>query len=66
MNILLVDDHPITVEGYLTALRKDNGVLENPVFETSNSCDSAYQNIMKCCSKGIPYDVAIIDMDLPG
>ena len=66
MKILLVDDHPITVEGYLTALSKGKGALENPFFDTSYSCASAFQNIMQSSSRGNPYDLAILDLDLPG
>lgn len=66
MTILLVDDHPITVEGYLIALSKNKGVSEIPLFETSGSCESAYQSINKAILAGMTYGLAIIDLDLPG
>lgn len=66
MNILLVDDHPITVEGYAMVLSKKKGALKTPNFDTSYSCESAYQNIKKAILAGKAYDLAIIDLDLPG
>ncbi len=66
MNILLVDDHPITVEGYITALSKRKNVSEVPNFKTSYSCESAYRSVLDTSLKGLPFDIAIIDLDLPG
>lgn len=66
MNILLVDDHPITVEGYVTALSKQKKASKVPLFKTSYSCESAYHCILDASSKGLPFDIALIDLDLPG
>lgn len=66
MILLVVDDHPITVEGYISALSKGKEASEIPFFNKGICCESAYQNITKANLAGISYDVAIIDMDLPG
>lgn len=66
MNILLVDDHPVTVEGYLIALTKEKKLSGSLVFEKAYSCETASQFILDYTSKGLFFDIAIIDLDLPG
>lgn len=62
MNILLVDDHPMIVEGYKNVLLNSDLANQNPVFTTAFSCDDAYKAIVD----QIPYNLAIIDKSLPG
>ena len=50
INILMVDDHPIIIEGYqntLMATKKDDQTL---LIDTANSCDAANQ-LMQRASK---------------
>jgi DNA-binding NarL/FixJ family response regulator len=64
INILLVDDHPIIIEGYqnvLMATKDDNQTL---VIDTANNCDTAVIMIERA-SKGIHYDVCFFDISLP-
>ena len=64
INILMVDDHPIIIEGYqntLMATKKDDQTL---LIDTANSCDAAYQ-LMQKASKEKPYDVCFFDISLP-
>lgn len=64
INILMVDDHPIIIEGYqntLMATKKDNQTL---LIDTANSCDAANQ-LMQRASKEKPYDVCFFDISLP-
>ena len=64
MNVLVVDDHPMTVDGYVLALSKASTKFSIPFFDRAFSCADAYNFIEK--AQGIfTYDVAIIDLDLP-
>ncbi|RIA08522.1 DNA-binding NarL/FixJ family response regulator [Flavobacteriaceae bacterium MAR_2010_72] len=64
INILMVDDHPIIIEGYqntLMATKKEDQTL---LIDTANSCDAANQ-LMQRASKEKPYDVCFFDISLP-
>ena len=64
INILMVDDHPIIIEGYqntLMATKSDNQTL---IIDTANDCDSA-DILMRKAARGIPYDVLFFDISLP-
>lgn len=64
MNVLIVDDHPMTVDGYVLALSKESMAFSTPFFDTAFSCEGAYKCIKD--AQGIyTYDIAIIDLDLP-
>jgi DNA-binding NarL/FixJ family response regulator len=64
MNILVVDDHPMTVDGYVLALSKASTKFSLPFFSRAFSCADAYSFIKKA-QGNFTYDVAIIDLDLP-
>ena len=59
MNILIVDDHLMTIEGYIALLKK-----EIPVFTSSKAlnCEEAYHII----NSASVLDWAIIDYQIPG
>ncbi|WP_299521054.1 response regulator [Winogradskyella sp.] len=64
INILMVDDHPIIIEGYqnvLMATKEDDQTL---LIDTANNCDTA-QLMINRASKGTPYDVCFFDISLP-
>lgn len=64
INILMVDDHPIIIEGYqnvLMATKKEEQTLE---IDTANNCDEAVSMIERA-SKKYPYDVCFFDISLP-
>lgn len=63
--ILLVDDHPLIVEGYVLALSKDLEYWGDITFEKSFDCTSAKENIDNAIETGIFFDLAIIDFSLP-
>ena len=50
MNILLVDDHPMTVQGYENALMKDGLQKDHLNFIKAYSCEEAYRAIMNAGS----------------
>ena len=62
MNILLVDDHPMTVEGFMNVLLKVNFSEQKAIFTKAHNCKDGYDSIIK--SKN-PFEIAIIDQGLP-
>lgn len=64
MNVLVVDDHPMTVDGYVMALSKVSKKFSIPFFARAFSCADANNFIEKAKGSFI-YDIAIIDLDLP-
>ena len=64
INILMVDDHPIIIEGYqntLMATKNDNQTLN---IDTANDCDTA-DMLMRKAARERPYDVLFFDISLP-
>ncbi|MGJ8591910.1 MAG: response regulator [Aquaticitalea sp.] len=64
LHILMVDDHPIIIEGYqntLMATKSDNQTL---VIDTANDCDTA-NLLMRKAARHKPYDVLFFDISLP-
>lgn len=62
MNILLVDDHPMTVEGFMNALLRVNYDNNKAVFTKAHNCKDGYDAIIKSSKS---FDLAIIDQGLP-
>lgn len=65
MNVLVVDDHPMTVEGYINALVSEPFGTHNPFFVKAYNCEQAYNSILKINSIKRSFDIAIIDKGLP-
>lgn len=64
MRILLVDDHPMTLEGYKSALV--NGFFEHiPQFTTANNCRDAYREVGLMAAEQQEFQLAIVDYGLP-
>lgn len=66
MNIILVDDHPMTVEGYCIALSVDSFIQNEPNFTKAYNCEEAYNALLKAIYSKQLFDIAIIDKSLPG
>ncbi len=64
IKVLIVDDHPMIIEGYKHALRGINSDERTLPIDTSDSCDGAYAKI-KNASTGTAYDVVFLDIKLP-
>src|SRR5688500_5087532 len=62
MNILLVDDHPMTAEGYKNCIERvfKQGEV---VFSLAYDCESAYKLVSR--ESAFQFDVAILDHGLP-
>ncbi len=62
-NVLLVDDHPITIDGYMNILTNHNDTFID--FTTAFSCEEAYVKITKSFLSQKTIDLAFLDISLP-
>jgi len=65
MNILVVDDHPMTVEGYINALSSSSLDLGELFFTKAHNCQDAYFAIQNSSAAKKHFDIAIVDKGLP-
>ena len=65
INILMVDDHPIIIEGYQNVLMVTKKEDQTLLIDTANNCDMAVTMIQRA-AKSQPYDVCFFDISLPG
>lgn len=65
MNILLVDDHPMTLDGFKNALLKLDFISSESTISANLNCKDAYDAIANASQNQTPFDLAIFDMDLP-
>jgi DNA-binding NarL/FixJ family response regulator len=64
IKVLIVDDHPMIIEGYKNALLRINSDQMTLRIDTADSCDTAFDKI-KNASTGSQYDVVFLDIKLP-
>ena len=65
IKILMIDDHPMIIEGYQNTLiftKKDSQEL---IIDIANNCDEAVSYMNKSVENGSPYDVLFVDISLP-
>ena len=65
IKILMIDDHPMIIEGYQNTLlfsKKDNQELE---IDIANNCDQAVVFMDQAVQKETPYNVLFVDISLP-
>ncbi|MFP9112717.1 response regulator [Flavobacterium sp. RHBU_3] len=62
MEILLVDDHPFTIEGYQNVM--NNTFVPQPFITVAGSCDTAWEAIQRI-QVGKSFNLAVIDQSLP-
>lgn len=65
MNILIIDDHPMTVEGFMNVLLRINFNKNKIVFTKAHNCKDGYDAIIKTANFFKSFDLAIIDQGLP-
>lgn len=63
-NILIVDDHPMTVDGYQSLLTL-NKVVDNPVFKKTFNCEEAFKMLHMLKKSNEDLNFAIVDYNLP-
>ena len=61
INVLIIDDHPMTVDAYVNLVKSSLFHLDITFF-TADSCESAYNLIVE---KSIYFDIAFLDINLP-
>ena len=64
INILMVDDHPIIIEGYQNTLMATKNDDQTLIIDTANDCDTA-NILMRRAAREKPYDVLFFDISLP-
>ncbi|WP_194768851.1 response regulator [Tamlana sp. I1] len=65
IKILMIDDHPMIIEGYQNTLlftKRDNQEL---TIHIANNCDEALSHINNAVKNNVPYDVLFVDISLP-
>ena len=65
MNILLIDDHPMTVEGFMNALLMENFIEDKPIFTKAHSCKEGYDILVKALHSQMHFDLVVVDQGLP-
>ena len=65
LNILIVDDHPMTVDSYINLLSDKDFQQVEPIFIRSHNCENAYNKINHQLKQNISIDLALLDISLP-
>lgn len=65
LNILIVDDHPMTVDSYINLLSDIDFEENKPNFIKSYNCKDAYSRIFFYIKQEINIDFALLDISLP-
>ena len=64
LRILMVDDHPMIIEGYQNTLLATKKDFQDLTIDIAHDCDMANELIRKA-AKFVPYDVIFFDISLP-
>lgn len=64
LKVLMIDDHPMIIEGYKNTLLGENQKEYQIKIDIASNCDDAYDKIVKS-SKSTPYDMLFVDIKLP-
>lgn len=64
INILMVDDHPIILEGYQNVLMATKKDEHEYLIHTANTCDAANHLLQRSVNDN-PYDICFFDISLP-
>ena len=65
IRILMIDDHPMIIEGYQNTLQFTKKPNQELVIDIANNCDEAIAFMDKCVERALPYDVLFVDISLP-
>jgi DNA-binding NarL/FixJ family response regulator len=65
IKVLMVDDHPLILEGYKNILQELNSQEVKIVFETANNLEKAYNKIKKSAVAENYFDIIFLDINLP-
>lgn len=64
LKVLMIDDHPMIIEGYKNTLLGENQKEYQIKIDIASNCDDAYASIVKS-SETVPYDMLFVDIKLP-
>ncbi|GGD21555.1 response regulator [Hyunsoonleella pacifica] len=65
IRILMIDDHPIIIEGYQNTLQFTKKEHQQLDIDIANNCDEALVYINKSVDNNLPYDLLFVDISLP-
>lgn len=65
LTILIVDDHPMTVDSYINLLSGNDFQKNEPNFIKSYNCEDAYNKINFQLKQNLNIDFALLDISLP-
>jgi DNA-binding NarL/FixJ family response regulator len=65
IRILMIDDHPMIIEGYQNTLQFTKKPSQELYIDIANNCDEAINYMDKSLEKGLPYNVLFVDISLP-
>ena len=65
IKILMVDDHPMIIEGYQNTLLATKKSNQHLYIDIANDCDMANTLILKSSDSSEPYDICFFDISLP-
>ncbi|WP_343694380.1 response regulator [Flavobacterium sp.] len=65
LTILIVDDHPMTVDSYVNLLSDDSFDTTEPTFLKKYNCETAYKTMLLMEKQNSKIDFAIFDVNLP-
>ncbi len=65
IKILMIDDHPMIIEGYQNTLLFTKKEHQELLIDIANNCDEAVAYMDKSIKNEIPYDVLFVDISLP-
>lgn len=65
IKILMIDDHPIIIEGYQNTLQFTKKEHQKLYIDIANNCDKAIEYMDKSVDSNSPYDVLFVDISLP-
>ncbi|CAD0007371.1 response regulator [Flavobacterium salmonis] len=63
--ILIVDDHPMIVDGYINLLTESGFLKKKPNFIKSYNCEDAYNKIFLSLKRQVNINLALLDIRLP-
>lgn len=64
IKILMVDDHPMILDGYKSILTNSLGEKQNLLIDLANNCEDAF-NKVETSLQSTPYEIIYLDVNLP-
>jgi DNA-binding NarL/FixJ family response regulator len=65
LNILMVDDHPMIIEGYQNTLLATKTEDQELAIDIASTCDMANEMMQASIKHKNPYDILFVDIKLP-